>query len=205
MYKMNRKQTNDYIASHGKRVGIDKVFLEKPLFGFKYVKAANYGIEQYNKNNLKIKDGVFLDTKNRKLISQALNSYVYDAAVANLIIPVGSFVNLAQGESCKARASQAFCWDIIRLKEKQSRNSALVAWSTHDHWYYYFSAKEQGADLSKCIRMANLYEGQHIHGLEPRLFHSNIHVPNGKFDMTKDECSSGIHFFVEPKRAERYY
>jgi hypothetical protein len=127
-------------------------------------------------------------------------------SIANLVIPIGAIVNLAQTEDCKLRASQAYCHSIALQYGGQSIRSAC---SGHRQAFKYTSGTSKGL-TTKDFQGIVLDHENYVQG--PR-YVSTLPIVNklkackvvpDSFDTYTSECSNGIHFFVELQRAKNW-
>jgi len=188
MKKMTVKEINDYIKSHGVLLPNKQVFLTKPLYAFKRVVTS--GNSWY--------DVVTTKTGLSKILNDDIGTGSSTKAIANLIIPKGAIVNTLDSEwnsetdksYKKLRASTAFCWSIIRLKDNFSMPVAASVWDSDFH-YHSISLLET-----------------HIHvkdlSIEYGYCNNLLIATQNAFDTSRSECASGIHFFLESQDAVTY-
>lgn len=178
------------VENHGTLCRNGQLYVEEPLLGYK--KVFTYGSRHDDLMHL---HGV-----------EAVKRYMDAPAVATIIIPKGSLLNLAQNLLNKFRASQAICQSIERIPGK---GTASIARSGHNYNFYYRSVtdtrhvlilREQPSDQEK---MKNLYALEAPLNLE-NLRNQYVVKPEKPFNTNIDECASGIHFFVNRYEAEQY-
>lgn len=133
----------------------------------------------------------------------------YDA-VANLVVPIGAVVNLADGSSRKFRTNQAYCFSIAKVS---SRKEVAVAYSSWDSYFKYRSGKHLGLtlnDIQNLVHDAEKYVkgGEHSRNLEAqnkkKILEAAKCIPSNFFTGTA-VCAQGIHFFLELDLAKSYY
>lgn len=169
---MNLNQTNAFIKRHGILLPNGQVLLTKPLYVFKKVFGYNAGRDYSSRTD----------------------------SIANLVIPIGAVVNLAQNTSRKLRASQAYCHSIVSKNGKQQFNSG-------ESWYVssfkYKSGIRNGVQPKQFKNMV----------IDKEKYESNwgctkvsaCKVTPSSFDTTStEECSAGVHFFLELNLAKNY-
>lgn len=191
-----KTKTNNYVKQHGILLPNDQVFLTKPLFVYKkvYIPTLGYSIPtagQYGKKGV---------GGRKQVVSSWLKKYINrwgsnDKAIANLIIPAGATVNLARSCAVKLRANKAYCWNII---SQVSRDEVPGAVSGHDKSFHYYSLETL---LPKYYTLEDLKDTCELYS-QNSIFSDHIISPKDKlFCNGSGECSSGIHFFVDQKRA----
>lgn len=180
---MRFKELNKFVKSHGVLLPNEQVMLTQPLHAFK------------------------------KVYYRQPGSMRNHDAIANLVIPIGAIVNLAQeGDGQKMRASQAYCHSIFTADGKKELDTAH---SGYDNTFQYHSGTKAGmkrkdfddlvVDASKYMGFLSPYDRNYaankskLHGLNrckvvPSTFQTN----------STNTCSAGIHFFVDVKRALSY-
>lgn len=183
---MTSKQVNDYIKSHGILDRNGQVVLTKPLFVFKKVITGNAG-------------GV--------------------AAIANLVIPIGATVNLCytgreyRVHTKKLRASMAYCHSIATLAwvsqwdhcyATKSIVGIKQATSRYDSKFKYNAAVYVGSPVTtEDFTNLDMWHRLLTNKAKCSTILKSVAHPN-YFDVSKDECSGGIHFFLELKSALEY-
>jgi len=205
---MTVAEVNEYVKSHGIVLPTDQVFLTKSLHCFKKVftyRGTPGGTEP---------DKAPFTPSYRRYWGEILEAYTSNninsargrlPAIANLIIPKGSIVNLAsalypsrgyslQSYDKKLRASFALCYSIVRMVDQ---TEVKVAVSEHDPTFKYWPIK--GRRLPGEIERLKDYPSSSIGFAKVHYIY-----PRAPFSMDKNGCSSGIHFFVELQNALDY-
>jgi len=199
---MNLIQSNNYVKSHGILVNDHQVFLTKPLKVFKKIQTYSSVVE---KEFIKLK---YCANKNahRRLFSKLYFSYHNtEDAIANLIIPIGAIVKLADSFEKKFRASESYCWSICRInkydKHKLLNGETISGYSSHRRNHIYISGKALGLiSLPKLLRVTTSESKSNTYN-NPLLECRSL--PDS-FDYGRSGCSNGIHFFIESKLAVNY-
>lgn len=181
-----------YLESHGKSIANNQWFLTKPLFGFKKVFT-------YHKEKEAYVQEAFEDP-NPLLPLIATD----EPAIANLIIPAGSLICFSHSINQellavkKIRASQAICANIVRIEGHSYAQFAVAGRQRKkgDKPFYYLPSHNQ-----------NHISTKNAYNLCPQVYNSNKYyeksrnrsliVPQEHYDMSNDDCSSGIHFFAD--------
>lgn len=195
-------ELNEYVKSMGIMLPNGQVFLEKPLFVFKKV----YTYPDYKDK----------DYENAILVNpRTLNEYVKNCrnyfgvsnhAVANLIIPAGSIVNLSNYEK-KFRSDAAICWNIVRRKDRkhvQFAYSKHIAINKYLPLLYLPAKETKNITLSDIKRNAKIYDWSNNELGNPYVIYNSSVTPETPFDKSTNTCRSGIHFFLEPETAVDY-
>ena len=135
--------------------------------------------------------------------------------IANLVIPAGAVVNLAQDYEHKMRTNQAYCYSIVQMGVEN--NELETAYSTHDDMFRYHSGKKLGLTLKQvqsltfdhekylAIGYSSWYNSDKIRRqkqLKDILEKCKVN-PDG-FGYTTATCDQGVHFFIDLERAKNY-
>lgn len=120
-----------------------------------------------------------------------------DDAIANIVIPAGTVVNLSK--SCKLRAEQAYCHSIV---DSKTHRQLASAYSTRNYSFYYQSGVKAGVAEDLFKKLYKDEEKVQKDAIAKQLLNCKVAVPN--FDYTTNECSPGIHFFLDLQRAINY-
>jgi hypothetical protein len=161
---------------------------------------------QVNANNYVKSQGILMPN-NQVVLMKPL--YVFkkvrqtetgDSVIANMIIPVGAFVNLAQTTTLKFRASEALCYSLIK---QYSKKPVKTAYSGHDSQFKYKSAIAHGVDENDIELAISDYAGK-IRNDKSYVVSDYVYTPKQRFDPSISECRSGIHFFLKPEQAVDY-
>jgi hypothetical protein len=190
---MDRYETNRYVKSHGVLLPNNQVFLTEPMKVFKKVKTYAHARPTIkNTHYTRLHEAEIESLKS--LLHKSLKDITYTFAVANLIVPAGAIVNLAQNGSGKLRASKAFCWSIIRLNDKKEVACAAPKLGFDG---FYLAAKHFSVNLDSINLQPGSYDGLSV-------VYKNFQVLPDEFCSSNEECSHGIHFFIEAKKAVNY-
>lgn len=213
---MKYTELNKYVKSCGVQLPNGQIFLTKPLYAFKKVYTCGRSRDtSFNFPYMNVLTN--MGSIKKRLYKEVMNKNCLAPAVANLIIPVGSLVNLSDSER-KFRADSALCWNIIRLYDNQEVSfgvSKYTAKSTGNPAIYLSAKKswERSNDLSKEIfeKYAKIYDPDNDKNLsyaESAIgYHLKTHwstTPDGIFSRDREICAIGIHFFLEPETAVNY-
>lgn len=178
------------IEAYGTLLRNGQLYVEKPLLGYK--KVFTYAPRYDALMQLQGVEGV--------------KRYTHTHAVATIVIPKGSLLNLAQNSTNKYRASQAICQSIERIFDKCMTH---VARSGHSYDFYYypvtdirnvFVLQEQPSDQEKMKNLHRLDTSLDLENLRNRY----VIKPKVHFNTSTAECASGIHFFLNKNEAEQY-
>jgi hypothetical protein len=204
---MNILETNKYIKGHGILLPNNQVILTKPLMAFKKIITYSSSYEPSITYNDSIKTITISDCVDDIIIyKNRLKRYTsfckdVDAvdAVANIVIPIGARVNLAQTYSLKLRASQAYCYSIIRLHDKKEVKIGISRFnSTH-----YLPGKSVGLTTGDFRNLSIDIEDYTGDTMKSNLYKFCKYMPNS-FTRTTKECSEGVHFFIQSQLAVDY-
>lgn len=128
-------------------------------------------------------------------------------SIANLVIPIGAVVNLAEdcswNPTFKMRASQAYCHSIAT---KHSKKQIKVAESGHRTSFVYHSGIQLGlkdSDFKNIVENHEKYIQQYLPKTQDS-FKKCKCVPDAFDTASTRECSTGIHFFLDLQRALDY-
>jgi hypothetical protein len=182
---MNLREVNKYVKDRGVLLTNKQVMLTEPIFVFKKVKSGGDTCSWYA--SAKDKD-----------------------SIANLVIPTGAIVNLAQDSEHKMRASQAYCYSIAKLDGTELD----TAYSTHDRAFEYNSGKKAGltlaqakklvVDAEKYLALVRYYGPSYNAEFKLKTALECCKVEPDSFDLRNSTCAPGIHFFLDLKKAKAY-
>lgn len=146
------------------------------------------------KHGVKLPNGQVFITKVMTVFKKVYvgGRYNRQHCIATLLIPVGAIVNLSQTKECKLRTNEAICWNIVK-REKGTK--VRSAYSGYNDSYKYVPIEGKTR-----ISLSN-YKKQYM-TFKYRSWANDIIRPLENFNMSRDECSAGIHFFIERSRAE---
>jgi hypothetical protein len=207
---MDYIEENEIVKNHGLVLPNNQVFLTKPLGVFKKV---------YQPSDLKNKDEMMNLVNNTGIGQRRCGETNSDIGlvfsrsftlgiglnltpiIANLILPAGAIVNLANDSNKKMRASRAVCWSLVGIQDGRYKNVACSGLNTR---FLYYPAIDQ-----------NIYEGQSqlkdLISDASRLSHDVRYSKYGRncvfpsfFGTTNLGCSGGIHFFLNHESAINY-
>lgn len=130
------------------------------------------------------------------------DNYKNNRAIANLIIPVGAFVNLATGSDLKFRASEALCYSIIEKYSGKAVSVGYSGYTTND--FKYHSALRLGIKEPQIALAVHTNKVQGKDRFTQPSWKNSIAMPIDPFNGSTEECRSGIHFFLDQKRALAY-
>ena len=196
-YLQSIEVLNTKLKKHGVLLPNGQIFVTEPILGFK--KVDTYARE-YDRSPVKW-------LNNFKACGYVMNKY---PAIVNLIIPAGALLNLASTTNLKLRASNAVVHSIYRISDKKI---VKYAKSKHSSSYNYRSTGiTYNTDVPSLIRITKEYDRKYWPEwmVENEVFPSNEvdmkygKVTSGAFDTGTNECSAGIHFFVDLDLAKRY-
>ncbi len=201
---MNKQETNDYILKHGFLLPNDQVFLSKPMLAFKQIKCANPVHDEYLKRHIKKARNYeqVEDLSDKIDVAKFEIQYFYEPAIASLVIPAGATVNLAQTHKCKVRSDYAFCWSVTRIYDHKSMPFGV---SQRDNSFY--NAGTYTPLSIKDIQEVTMSTYEVLNETGDWLYAESLkhcaYDPNS-FAYHTDECSAGVHFFVEANAAVNY-
>lgn len=190
MKLMRIGEANRYVKERGILLPNKQVLLTEPLKVFKKIRVDRISGSFGNWNN-------------------------YEEAIANLVIPIGAVVNLADAyDGVKMRASQAYCFSIATINDKKEVDKG---YSTYNSDFKYHSGKQLGLkdkdyenlalDHEKyfpTIRTWSAVPSDKKKEAKKQAFLKSKCVPDS-FGLTAGvTCTGGIHFFLELKRALDY-
>jgi hypothetical protein len=195
---------NRIIQNHGIKLPNGQVYLTKPLGVFKKVKTPSKDTRQsvLGGKNVRLIDCSELILDRVKTLAAASDRHYMQSAIANLVLPVGTIVNLAQNNSCKMRASQAICWSISQKGGQDGGvEFAYPMRSSSDLVYQPYVSGRLGSCFSDYERMAKRVRSYNWANHTPKEIMVSPDLP---FSSSLEECDSGIHFFLESERAVNY-
>lgn len=201
------ERANKIVEQHGTKLPNGQVFLTKPLGVFKKVgipsTIGGYRVDQLKdaiRQTRQLNSGPAPKDIKTHLLN--LNNWDIEDAVANLILPVGTLVNLADINSgtCKMRASRAICWSIYSCEQRKRRVN--YAFSKHDTTFIYSPIQtnsNKNASLKLVLDAASSFQPLSCYSqIVPGLV-----VPD-HFCTSVRECSEGVHFFIHSRDAVDY-
>lgn len=180
------REVNNYVKERGVLMSNGHVLLMEPLLVFK--KILTYD---------RTEDPVYRGRKmNRDYEWLGYHNW-YTRAIASMIIPVGSKVNLAQDSELKFRADKAFCYSISRIHNSKD---VVAGRSSRRSGFRYLSAKAQGVTEGQALEMGRKWKN---HNRDKDLSKFMVY-PEYSFDERTTTCASGVHFFIHSREAVNY-
>lgn len=175
---------NRYVKDRGILMPNNQVLVMEPIPVFKKIFTYRNNLDQkFNRNGIVEKDWKYRREWTRN-------------AIASLIIPVGAFVNLAQGSHLKMRASKALCYSITRVDYQEAVVAGISSW---DSSFRYRSAQADGVTLNEALLATEDWKQRTSDKLSKYMVY-----PKYPFSEDTKTCTSGIHFFIHSREALKY-